>query len=96
MTTEVLVIPEEYTVTCIPDDDRGASAFALTARHWGNGQWTVQHGERWFLTPDGTWIRDAKHLFDKDTALRLAREAAPHVTVNGRSVDQALAQRRQS
>ncbi|MFJ2675090.1 hypothetical protein [Streptomyces sp. NPDC087525] len=33
------------------------------------------------------------HRFDEETALRLAREAAPHVTVNGFTVADAIAMR---
>lgn len=38
------------------------------------------------------WL--ATHRFDEAIALRLAKEAAPHVTVNGRTVADALAQQR--
>lgn len=37
---------------------------------------------------DGAWL--AAHQFDEATALRLAREAAPHLVVNGVSVAQLL------
>ena len=37
------------------------------------------------------WL--AEHRFDVETALRLAREAAPLVTVNGITVEQAIAMR---
>jgi len=94
MATEVLVSSEKYTVTCVPEDARGATGFALTVRHRGNDQWTIQHGERTYLAPDGSWTSSDEHRFQLDTALRLAREAAPHITVNDRTVNQALARQR--
>lgn len=40
------------------------------------------------VSREDDWL--AAHRFDLDTALKLAREAAPHVTVNGRTVADAL------
>lgn len=101
----VIVRPEEYTVTAVPDDaSPDAHVWALTVRHRGGDRWAVQRGEHSCLGADGTWAQGVKeydrgdqwlneHRFDLDTALRLARQAAPHVTVNGRSVADVLARR---
>lgn len=68
-------------------EDRGAG-WAVTHLRWclnTNGQWDFEPlpSER-----DPEWL--ASHRFDLSTALRLARQAAPDVTVNGvRAVDLA-------
>ena len=102
MTTEPIVQPTEYSVSCLPDDDINSYAFGLTVRYRGAGRWAVQRGEHACLGADGEWADGVKeydrgddwlaaHRFDLDTALRLAKEAAPHVTVNGHTVADALA-----
>ncbi|MFI6347275.1 hypothetical protein [Streptomyces sp. NPDC050560] len=101
----VTVRPEEYSVTAVPDDAApDAHVWALTVRHRGGGRWAVQRGEHACLGADGEWAQGVKpydrgndwldeHRFDLPTALRLAREATPHVTVNGYSVADVLAHR---
>lgn len=99
---QVRVQPTEYEVCCLPEDDINAFSFALTVRYRGNGRWAVQRGEHACLGTDGEWAQGVKeydrgsawlnnHRFDLDTALRMAREAALKVTVNGYTVADALA-----
>lgn len=89
----VIVRPEEYTVTAVPDDaSPDAHVWALTVRHRGGDRWAVQHSG-FCLGADGSWARDVKQEFDLETALRLARQEAPNVTVNGRTVADVLARR---
>lgn len=101
---EPIVQPTAYTVNCLPEDDINARHFALTVEYRGDGRWAVCRSGRGCLGVDGAWDYEARpsahedgwiaaHRFDLDTALRLAREAAPHVEVNGITVVQALARR---
>lgn len=97
------VQPTAYTVNCLPEDDINASVYAVNVEYRGEGRWAVtRHGS--CLGSDGEWDFGVKpydrgddwvatHRFDLDTALKLAREAAPHVTVNGHTVAEALALR---
>jgi hypothetical protein len=98
---EPRVQPTGYTVSCLPYDDLNSSAFSIKVDYAGHGQWAVRSGtgrcldaeRRWDYEPspcertDG-WL--AKYRHDLDTALRLAKEQAPLVTVNGYTVEQAL------
>lgn len=99
---EPRVQPTEYVVNCLPEDDWDGHAFALTVRYRGEGRWAVQRGEHACLGTDGEWADGVKpygrgddwlaaHRFDLDTALELAKAAAPLVTVNGFTVTDALA-----
>ncbi|MEU6054278.1 hypothetical protein ABZ829_28135 [Streptomyces xanthochromogenes] len=92
----------EYTVSCVPEDNLDSHSFELRVQYRGAGQYAViRHGHS-CLGADGTWDQGIKpygrgdewlaaHRFDLDTALRLAKAAAPHVTVNGFTVTDALA-----
>ena len=78
-----------------------AHVFEITVEYRGNRRWAIlRHGQ--CLGADGTWDYElrpseredewiASHRFDLDTALRLAKEAAPGVTVNGLAAADALA-----
>ena len=82
-----------YEVSILPEDNRNARYFKLHVGYRGDGQWIVYQGQqpRFCLGRDGSWAYEsavddewlALRTFDKETALRLACEAAPHVTVNG-------------
>ena len=83
----------EYEVSILLEGDIDRHRFAITVQYRGEGCWAVtRHGS--CLGSDGKWSREpipsergdtwlAAHRFDLDTALRLARDAAPHVVVNG-------------
>jgi hypothetical protein len=102
MTPEPEVRAISYVVTAAPDwshPDR--SLWDIEVHERGGGKWGVYNRTR-CLGSDGEWSwesipserRDewlAEHRFDLDTALRLAKEQAPHVTVNGLTVEQARA-----
>lgn len=100
---EPIVQPTAYTVNCLPEDDIDSHVFAITVEYRGEDRWAVtRHGS--CLAADGTWDFGVKpyergdewlaaHRFDKATALRLAREQAPLVTVNGFTVADALRMR---
>lgn len=98
---EPYVRATRYVVNLLPDSDPHGHVFELTVEWRGNDQWAVLNGH-WCLSADGDWDYErqpseraddwiATHRFDLDTALRLAKEAAPDVTVNGRTAAQALA-----
>ena len=94
-------IATRYTVNLLPETDINAHVFEITVDYRGHGLWAVlRHG--WCLSTDGSWDYEvrpseredewiAEHRFDLDTALRLAEEAAPGVTVNGLTAADALA-----
>jgi hypothetical protein len=99
-TPEAVARPTQYTVNCLAEDGIDSHVFAITVEYRGRDLWAVKrHGEN--LGADGTWDYEstpsnredewlATHRFDLDTALRLAKEAAPRVTVNGFTVADAL------
>ncbi|WP_431980041.1 hypothetical protein [Streptomyces qinglanensis] len=94
------VQPTRYVVSCLPGDDTDRHLFSIQVEYRGRDRWAVvRHGQ--CLTADGFWDWEhvpsertdewlAAHRFDVDTALRLAREAAPLITVNGFTVSDAL------
>lgn len=101
---EPTVMAVEYTVNCLPEDDYDSFAFEVRVQYRGNGRYAViRHGHS-CLGTDGTWDQGVKeydrgdawldaHRFDLETALRLAKEQAPLVTVNGHTVADAIAMR---
>jgi hypothetical protein len=99
---EPTVMAVEYTVNCVPEEDINSFSFEVRVQYRGNGRYAViRHGHS-CLGADGTWDQGVKeydrgddwlnaHRFDLETALNLAKEAAPHVTVNGFTVADAIA-----
>jgi hypothetical protein len=83
--TEIHEQVSEYTSCALPAGHREYWHFAVTVHLRGDGRWTVGHGG-YVLSGDGTWRPETSlrqsDRFDLDTALRLAREAAPHVEIN--------------
>lgn len=100
MTIDVRVT--EYTVCALPEDHIDAYLFSITVAYRAAGRWAVLRGQR-CLGSDGTWDFEpipsdrtdewkALHRFDERTALKLARDAAPKVAVNGWTVDRVMAE----
>ncbi len=93
---EAIVRPTRYAVSCVPADAApDAHVWAITIEEQRDGSWIAAHHGSW-LTAEGDWeigysgsYAACSHGFD--TALRLAKEAAPKVVINGRTVEQALA-----
>jgi hypothetical protein len=88
--------PEErvtrYEVSCIPRDDINATLFTVYVKQTGDGLWIATDNKR-CLNAAGEWVVDRSGLYvrhDKETALRLAKAAAPGMTVNGWTVADAL------
>lgn len=101
MTLEATARVTEYQVSCVPDDFIDAPAFALTVEWRGEDTWAICRFSR-CLGSDGVWDHEpipsdredewiATHRFTEDEALRLAKEAAPKVVVNGWTVAAVLA-----
>ena len=101
---EPTVQPVKYQVSCLPDSMNGIDyeAFALDVEYTGLGRWAVRKHSR-CLDVDGRWDYEPRplereddwldtHRFDLDTALELAKRAAPHVKVNGWTVERVLAE----
>lgn len=89
----------EYTVSLLPEGP-DASSYEITVSYRGRGLWAVAR-HRMCLGGDGEWDWESlpseraeewllAHRFDLDTALRLAKEAAPGIVVNGRSAVDAV------
>lgn len=89
-----------YSVNCLPEDGIDSHVFEITVEYRGKNRWAVKRHSQ-CLAADGTWDWEMRpsereddwldtHRFDLDTALRLAKEAAPLVTVNGFTVTDAL------
>jgi len=89
-----------YEVSCLPPDDIDAHCFTVTVEWRGRDLWAVmRHGSA--LGSDGEWDYEpspsnreddwlATHRFDLDTALKLAKQAAPKLMTNGFTVADAL------
>lgn len=89
----VLVEPTRYEVSVLPFEDINRPSFTITVEARGAGVWAVCR-HRQCLDANGNWSWEsvpseraaewlATHRFDLDTALDLARAAAPHLVVNG-------------
>ena len=99
-TPEATVKVTQYTVNCLPEDGIDSHVFEITVQYRGDGRWAVlRHG--WCLGSNGKWDYEMRpserdddwlswHRFDLDTALDLAKQAAPHITVKGFTVADAL------
>lgn len=90
-----------YTVSMLPFDHIDNDTFAITVEKRSEDLWAVIH-HRTCLGTDGKWDYEsipsertdewlATHRFDLVTALRLAREAAPKIRVNGFTAQQIAA-----
>lgn len=101
---EPTVQPTRYVVSLFPPDDHNGALFNLAVEYRGSGLWAIVR-LGYCLGADGEWSYEsipseredewlASHRFDLDTALKLAKEAAPHITVNGFTVADALARNR--
>ena len=90
-----------YTVCALPEDHPGYRHFAITVEYRGRERWAVVYGTQ-VLSASGDWDYEPlnsertdawneAHRFSEDTAIRLAREQAPRITVNARTAAAALA-----
>lgn len=99
---EPVVQATRYTVNCIPEGTSpDGHVFAITVEWRGRDRWAVTRHSM-CLDNEGNWDYEmrpsereddwlATHRFSLDEALELAKAEAPHVTVNGFTVERALA-----
>lgn len=89
----VLTEVTRYEVSVLPRNDINRPHFTIAVEYRGDNRWAVTR-HRECLGADGAWGWEPSpsnreddwvdaHRFDLDTALRLARDAAPHVVANG-------------
>lgn len=103
--TEPHVRETRYEVSCLPDDHELYHHMTVHVVWRGGDQWAVT--QPWEPTPclsvDGEWEYEprpsertdhwkARHRFDLDTALGLAKREAEKATVRGRTAAQWLAE----
>ena len=100
MTAETHVRAVAYEVTALPPDVQDhidASSFAIRVEWRGGDKWVVKHHSS-CLNKSGGWVYEPQpssrtkrflraYRHDLDTALTLARKAAPKVTLNRFTVD---------
>lgn len=83
----------QYLVSVFPEGSVNRLHYDITVERRSPDRWAVCR-MRWCLGADGEWEYEPlpsereddwleTHRFDLDTALRLAKEAAPGVVVNG-------------
>lgn len=98
---EPFVKATRYRVCSLPEDNINARYFVLHVEYRRDSQCVVRQPTEpaLCLGTDGTWewesgVTDewiATYRHDFDTAMRLAKDAAPDVTVNGRTAADVLA-----
>jgi hypothetical protein len=98
---EPFVKATRYEVSVLPEGNVNRRYFVLHVEYRRDGQWVVcQPGDlKLCYGKDGSWewesgVTDewiAKYRHDLDTAMRLAKEAAPLVEINGRTAAEVLA-----
>ena len=99
-----------YSVSCLPDDQVDGGTWTITVRFIGgweyreprpaDQQWVVEHCG-FYLDRDGGWWsppglaeRWHEHRFSFEDAMRLAKEHAPKLEINGLTVADVLERRR--
>ncbi|EFE65828.1 predicted protein [Streptomyces viridosporus ATCC 14672] len=90
---EPIVQATRYEVSLLPEGDVNRLLFTINVEYRGDNRWAVVR-HRLCMNAEGVWSWEsvpseredewlAAHRFDLDTALRLAKEHAPKVMVNG-------------
>ncbi|MFI9344973.1 hypothetical protein ACIG0D_27460 [Streptomyces sp. NPDC052773] len=96
---EPTVQATRYEVSLLPEGDINRLSFTINVEYRGGDRWAVVR-HRQCMNAQGEWSWEsvpseredewlAEHRFDLDTALRLAKQAAPHVVVNGHTAAEA-------
>lgn len=97
---EPSVVTTAYAVSCVPEDNVNAWHFTVKVERRGPDLWSVNDGHFCFAA-DGSRSYEpipserqedwkARHRFDLDTALALAKRVAPTLRVNGYTVADVL------
>lgn len=90
-----------YEVSCLPEDSINNLTLAVRVEWTSTGLWAIRRGARACLGRDGTWEWESipserkedwlvDHRFPLEEALKLAKDAAPRVVVNGMTPAQVL------
>ncbi|MER6778481.1 MULTISPECIES: hypothetical protein [unclassified Streptomyces] len=90
-----------FEVSVLPQGDVNRRHFTLYVEWRGGGQWAVSNGFHECLSADGTWSYESipterrdewitANRFSLSTAVALAKEHAPLITVNGHTALDAL------
>lgn len=85
--------PTTFTVCAVPETVQDWDIFAITVDRTAPGRWAVRRRSR-CLNRDGKWEHEStpsersddfleRCRFDLDTALEMAKAAAPTLSVNG-------------
>lgn len=93
--SEPTVRVTRYEVSCCPDTSINRDRFTITVEYRDDDRWAVCHGGdtlgadgTWEFEPiptdDGAWL--TTHRFTLDQALRLAKDAAPKLAIEGHTV----------
>lgn len=102
--TEIYTSVTQYTVSVFPPelhDNIDVDSYLIQVEEAAPGRWAVRRMKR-CLNAEGHWDWEsipserteewlARFRHDKETALRLAAEAAPSVRVNGKTATEMLA-----
>lgn len=101
MVSDIEPVVTAYEVCAVPRDDAGGYlSWAVTVeRTHHSDTWAVRRGKRCY-DADGDWDWEplpssrtdewlANYRFDLETALRIAKEVASEIKVNGRTVADA-------
>ncbi len=87
-------------MSIVPEDSVNHYSYLITVEHRGDGRWAVLHTGA-CLSRDGEWDWEPSssnreddwldnHRFSRQEALDRAAAAAPHITVNGFTVQDGL------
>lgn len=98
--TEPFVKVTQVSVNCIPEANVNHYHYEIRVEYRGDGKWAVIR-MGYCLGADGKWDYEprpssreddwlATHRFGYETALELAKAAAPHIVVNGHTVASTL------
>ncbi|UJV42044.1 hypothetical protein [Streptomyces sp. AMCC400023] len=82
-----------YEISLLPETDINRPVYTINVENRGNDQWAVVR-HRQCMNASGEWSWESipseredewlvEHRFDRETALKLAKQAAPHLVVNG-------------
>jgi hypothetical protein len=95
------VTATRYDVTSYPLDDINRTSLTINVEYRGRDKWAVLRRGA-CLSSSGTWDYEPqpssreddwldRHRFDLDTALELAKQHAPNMTINGASIAEIVA-----
>lgn len=103
----VLTKVTQYTVSCFPDESVDNFGWDITVAYAGHERWAVRYLSQ-CLSIHGQWVYEhipsertdewlAEHRFeDVNAALKMARDLAPTVRVNGLTAADVIAGRGRS